>query len=111
MADGITLQEFVEKWNAEKHAIVYMLVQNDGALYPSSIEARFPIRPGYYTHDWFMSLVVRIEIRSQATLFVTTDSYLFARGILDLKVSTKQVRGLPGLLCSVLESLEEEIKL
>ena len=111
MSKITSLQDFVAQWNAEKHNVTYTLVQGPNTRYPSSIEARFPIQKSIHQSSWFESLKSQIEIRSHYTMYVSTDENLFLRGIMDLKISTKNPQCSAGLVASVLVYLEDKIKI
>ena len=105
----VSVQEFVEKWNTEEHKVEYTLIQNCGAPYPSTIEARFPIQSGLYTLEWFMNFSDQITRKSPNTLFAVTDKYLFEKGILDLKVSSKSRSCKTYVLIDTMKWLEDNI--
>lgn len=112
MKEGhLSIAEFVKQWNEDGgHAVKYCLVQGEGVILPSTIEARFPPRNQAYEPGAFWEFMEEVERKSHHAMYVVDDERLFYRGILDLKVNPSVPCRCETAIENVLKWIEEVVK-
>lgn len=113
----MTLNKFVEEWNAAHKKLIFSVYDSSGVNRPTSVEIRYTavsFRSLYSTENWYR-LIDMVDAKSHGTMVVVTSEELFERGIIEIKIAScnhnYSDRFAVGTLCWIGEEFFEEAKL
>ena len=105
------LKDFIARWNEGHKSIEFSLFQAPFAERPTSIEVRYSAAKyqKFYSIDRWNELKQMVDALSHGTLFVVTGEELFEKGILELKIASKNHNYQERLIIATLLWIGEEL--
>ncbi len=85
-----SLNDFVTSWNRNHLNVKFALVTMPVIERPVSVEVRFAADRyvKFISEEEYEKLKVKVAVTSKGTMFVATDYFLFARGIIEIKIAS-----------------------
>lgn len=104
-----TLKSFILDWNKSHNRFVFSVQEALNTSRPTEVGIRYSAAKyqNLFSTDKWNKLRGVVETKSHGTMYVTTDEYLFERGIIEMKVASSNHNYQERLIVGVLRWIYE----